>query len=109
MTPVLHCTFHLPSGLPLFRGLPAIILFLAFGQRDLNLGPSPSTEVNAEGHDRESLLLRLAQQLADFLAMEEQLAWPQRIMVHDIAVAIRRDVAIVQKHLLMIHTGITVT
>ena len=105
--------FHGPLDLtPRITALdrfPAIILFLAFGQRDLNLGLSPRTEVNAERYDREPLLLRLAQQLADFFAMEEQLAWAQRIVVHDIAVAIRRDMAIVQNHLLMIHAGITIT
>ena len=84
-------------------------LTFAARQADLDLGFSLRTEVNAEGHDRESLLLRLAQELADFFAMEQQLARPQRIVVHDIAVAIRRDVAIVQNHFLMIHTGITVT
>ena len=106
--PLLDRALHFPPRITALDRLSAIILFFAFGQRDLNLGLSPRTEINAERYDRESLLLRLAQELADFFAMEEQLAWAQRVVVHDIAVAIRRDMAIVQNHLLMIHAGITV-
>src|SRR5437764_4697567 len=66
----LHRALHFSARITALDRLAAIILFLAFGQRDLDLGFSLRTEVNAEGHDRESLLLRLAQELADFFAME---------------------------------------
>ena len=40
--------------------------------------------------------------------MQEQLARPQRVVIHDIAVTVRADVAVVQDHLGPVHPGETV-
>ena len=44
---------------------------LAFGQPEFDLGKAPLGEIDAERDEREPLLLRLAKELIDLLAVEE--------------------------------------
>ena len=65
-------------------------------------------EIDAEGNEREALLLRLADKLGDLFLMEEQFACPEGLVVHDVPVAVGIDVAVVQEHLSVVHAGIAV-
>jgi len=84
------------------------MLFLALGQPDFNLGKAPFGEIDAERDDRQPLLLGLNQELIDLLAMEQEFPGTERLMIRKVAVAIRTDVAMVEKDLSLSHTGITV-
>ena len=84
------------------------MLLLAFGQPELNLGKTPFREIDAERDKREPLLLGLAQELIDLLAMEQQFTSPERFVIHDVAVAVGTDVAVVKKRLAAFHTGVTI-
>lgn len=65
-------------------------------------------KIDSEGDQRESLLLSFAEKLVDLLSMKEQFAGPDRIMVHNVAVTIGTDVAMMEKHLALFDARITV-
>src|SRR5207245_2403682 len=76
-------------------GLSLVELPLAAGEADLHLG-MVAREVDAQRDKCVSLLLDLADQARDLLAVEQELARPHRIVVHDVALCIRRDVDVLQ-------------
>ena len=76
-------------------GLALVPQLLAFGQSELHLH-SAVLEVHPRGDQGQSLLLRLADQLADLFAVHQQLASPQRGVVEDVAMLIRADVGVQQ-------------
>lgn len=84
------------------------MLFLALGQSELNLGKTSLGEIDAERDKCKPLLLRLAQKFIDFLAVEEQFPRAKGLVVHDVAVTVRTDVAMVEKNLAALHAGVTV-
>ena len=103
-----HCPFHFSARFTCFYGFPAVMLLLAFGQPEFNLRKTSFGEINAERNEREPLLLRLAEEFIDLLAMEEQFPRTERLMIHDVAVAIGTDVAMVKKRLAALYAGVTV-
>ena len=84
------------------------MLLLAFGQPEFDLGKAPLGEIDAERDERETLLLRLAEELIDLLAVEEQFPSAERFVIHDVAVAVGTDVAVVEKDLTGFHAGVTI-
>jgi hypothetical protein len=84
------------------------MLLLAFGQPEFDLGKAPLGEIDTERDEREPLLLRLAKELIDLLAMEEQLPSAERLVIHDVPVAVRTDVTVVEKDLAILHAGVTI-
>ena len=94
-----------------FAGLDAfapVVLFLAFRERQLDLRPALFRKINPQRDEGEPFLLRLPDQLVDFLPMQQQLAGAQGIVIHDIAVAVRADVTMVEKDLAVIDGGVAV-
>jgi len=79
-------------------GLALIPKLFALGQRKFNLDLAVF-EVHPRRDQSESLLLRLADQLADFLPMHKQLPRPQRRMIRVAPVFIRTDMAVQQPQL----------
>ena len=69
---ILHCPLYFPACFTHFVGFPAVMLLLAFGQSDFDLSQAPIGKIDAERNDREPLLLRLHEELVDFLAMKKQ-------------------------------------
>ena len=84
------------------------MLLLAFGQPEFDLGKAPLGEIDAERDEREPLLLRLAEEPIDLLAVEEQFPSTERLVIHDVAVAVGTDVAVVEKDLAALHAGVTI-
>ncbi len=84
------------------------MLLLALGQPDFDLGKAPFGEIDAERDDRQPLLLGINQEFIDLLAMEQEFPSAERLMIRKVAVAIRTDVAMMEKDLSLFHTGITV-
>jgi len=84
------------------------MLLLTFGQSKFYLGKTPLGEIDAERDEREPLLLRLPEQLNDLLAVEEQFPRSEGVVIHDVAVAVGTDVAVVEEGLSALHTGVTV-
>ena len=84
------------------------MLFLAFGHPQFDLGQAPRGEIDAERDEREPLLLRLAEELIDLLAVEKQFPSTERLVIHDVAVAVGTDVAVVEKDLTTLHAGVTI-
>jgi len=105
---IFHRPFHFTAGFPILDGLTAIMLLLSFGQADFDLGEAPLGEINAERDERKSLLLRFAKELVDLLAVEEQLPGAERFVIRNVAVAVGTDMAMMEKNLVALHTGITV-
>src|SRR5207249_1094712 len=64
---------ELPLRLAPLQLLPLVVLLLRLGERDRHLGESV-LEVQLERHDGESLATRAADELADLLRVEQQLA-----------------------------------
>ena len=84
------------------------MLLLAFGEPKFDLGKASLGEIDAERDEREPLLLRPTEELIDLLAVEEQFPSTERLMIHDVAVAVGTDVAVVEKDLTVPHAGVTV-
>src|SRR5512146_3426425 len=89
--------FDFPACFAGFDGLAAVVELLAFGESQLDLGMTALGEIDAEGDEGEALLLGLAEQLVDLFLMQQQLADPERVVVHDVAVAVGTDMAVVEK------------
>ena len=103
-----HRPFHFAAGFSLLDGFPTVMLLLALGQPEFDLGKAPLGEIDAERDKREPLLLSLAQELIDLLTVEKQFSSTERFVIHDIAVAVWTDVAVVKKCLATFHAGVTV-
>ena len=84
------------------------MLLLAFGQPEFNFGKAPVGKIDAEWDKGEPLLLRLGEKLIDLFAMEEQLPGTERLVIHDVAVAVGTNVAVVEKDLAALHAGVTI-
>src|SRR3974390_780146 len=80
-------------GRPAPLGLALIPKLLALGQRQLHFD-SAIFKVQADGNQREALLLGLADQLADFLAVHQQFAGTKRSVVVDVAMLVRTDMRV---------------
>ena len=84
------------------------MLLLAFGQPEFDLGKASLGEIDTERNERESLLLRLAEEFIDLLTVEEQFPSTERFVIHDVAMAVGTDMAIVEKGFAALYAGITV-
>ena len=84
------------------------MLLLAFGQPEFYLGKAPLGEIDTERDEREPLLFRLAEELIDLLAVEEQFPRTERLVIHDVPVAVGTDMAVVEKDLVALHAGVTI-
>ena len=84
------------------------MLLLAFSQPEFDLGKAPVGKIDAERDKGEPLLLRLGEKLIDLFAVEEQLPGTERFVIHDVAVAIGTDVAVVEKNFATLHAGVTI-
>ena len=84
------------------------MLLFAFRQPDFDFGQTTIGEIDAERDNRQPLLLRLCEELVDLFAMEQEFPGAKRFMIRKVAVAIRTDVAMVEKDLSFFHTGITI-
>src|SRR5207253_9652670 len=102
-----HASRDVSPG-PRFRSRLALVeLARASGQAKLDLG-MVAGEVNAQRDERVTLLLHLADQARDLLAVQQELARTQRVMVHDIALSIRRDVNVLQPRLAVVDSHETI-
>ena len=108
LPPILHRPFDFPASLPGLDGLPSVMLLLAFGQPEFDLGKASLGEIDTERNERESLLLRLAEEFIDFLSMEEQFPSTKRFVIHEVAMAIGTDMAMVEKDFAALYAGITI-
>src|SRR4029077_4650962 len=89
---------RLAIGLAPLDRLALVELLLAFGERHGHLDAAV-LEIQTGGDERHAALDRLPDQLPDFLAMEEELAAAQRLVVRVAAVAVGADVDVVEKDL----------
>ncbi len=84
------------------------MLLLTFGQPEFNLGKTTLGKIDAERNECESLLLRLAEKFIDFLSVEEQFPSAKRFVIHDVAMAVGTDMAMVEKGFTALYAGITI-
>lgn len=106
--PLFDCSFDFAAGLAGFDGVAAVVQFLALRQSQFDFGESALGEIDPEGNEGQAFLLGLAEQLVDFLPVQEQFPHPDRIMVHDIAVAVGTDVTVVEEDFPVFHARVTV-
>ena len=87
--------------------LTLVIVVLAAGQRDFELGPA-MLKIYLERDNREALLARLAEQLDDFSLVHEQPTGPQRVMIEDVALLIGTDVHVLDEYLTVLYRAVAV-
>src|SRR5438093_8671668 len=104
----LHSALHLAPRLPVLNIFSAVIFVLALAKAYFELRLPGRCEIQPERHQRQPLLLGPAHELIDLPAMQKQLARAQRVVIRDVAVAVRADVAVVQEHLGPVHARETV-
>ena len=103
-----HRPLHLAAGFAGLDRCASVMLLLAFGQPEFDLGKASLGEIDTERNERESLLLRLAEEFIDFLSMEEQFPSTKRFVIHEVAMAIGTDMAMVEKDFAALYAGITI-
>src|SRR5260370_36187973 len=96
-----HRASDLALGVALGDRFPLVVLLLATCQADLDLRVVPR-KVHAQRDQRVSLLPHLPNQARDFLAMEQELARTQRLVVHEVRLRVGRDVHVFQPRLVAI-------
>src|SRR5262249_20412386 len=87
----LDCCARFAVGLAALDRLALVVRLLAFCEADGDLH-APIFQVHADGHDGHAALGGLANQLADLLTVQQQLAPPFGIVIAVAAIAIRADV-----------------
>ena len=80
-------------------------VLLALGQCHLHLH-SAVPEVQPRGDQRQSLLLGLADQLIQFVSVNQQLTSTERLVVEDVAVLVRADVGVDQPEFPVLHQAV---
>src|SRR5258706_11474102 len=98
---VAHRALDLSLGVALRNRLPLVVLPLAARQPDLDLR-SIAREINAQWDERVALLSHLADEARDLLPMQQQLARAHRLVVHEVALRVRRDVHVLQPCLIAV-------
>src|SRR5712692_200622 len=88
---------------PLDR-LALVVLLLAFREADGHLHAAV-LEVHADRHQRHPLLDGPANELPDFVAVQQQLAAAQRLVLGVAAMAVRADVHVVDEHFAVLDAG----
>src|SRR5438445_1972969 len=82
-------------GVALGDRLSLVVLLLATRESYLHLRVV-ARKVHAQRNERISLLAHLADQARDLLAVQQQLARPHRLVVHDVGLLVRRDMHVLQ-------------
>src|SRR5215208_4806098 len=85
-----------------------VVELLASGEAELELRPAARRQVEPERDDREALRFRLAEELVDLGAPQQQLARPLRLMVVTIRLLERGDVGADQPGLVALDAGIRI-
>ena len=104
----LDCGTRLALGLAAFDRLTLVDRLLAFRERDLELGASLRVEEELQRHDRQALLGRLAEELVQLGAPEQELPRAQRVVRRRAAVAVLADVRVQQERLAAVQLAIAV-
>src|SRR5262249_37954674 len=97
---------RLAAGVPLGEDPPLVVVALAPGQPDLDLGPAV-LEVDAQRDEREALLLGAPVELVDLLVVQQQLAPADGVELTP-AERVRRDVHPVQPDLALLDPRVRV-
>src|SRR5690606_1271074 len=84
-----------------------VVELLSSRQSNLHLY-IPVLEVELQRHDRIAFLLCRITPFLDLPTMHEQLAGPDRVVIHLIAVRVRRDVAIEHDHLSVLNGTVSI-
>jgi hypothetical protein len=88
-------------------GLALIPKLFAFCERKFNLYPTV-LEIHPRRNERESLLLCLANQLADLLPVHQQLPGSQRSMIKNVPMLIGTNVGVQQPDLVVLHQPVRI-
>jgi hypothetical protein len=102
-----HQALLLPLPVPLLHRFALVVHLLAPGQRQFDLRPPSAVKIDRQGHEREALAVHRSMQLGDFATLQQQLPLASRLMVEAVAVAIFRNVAVDQPHLVILDGGVT--
>jgi hypothetical protein len=103
-----HRPLHLAAGFAALDRGSSVMLLLAFGQPEFDLGKASLREIDTERNECESLLLRLAEEFIDFFSVEEQFPSAKRFVIHEVAMAVGTDMAMVEKGFAALYAGITI-
>src|SRR5512146_1005871 len=96
----------LPFPVAFLHGLTLIMHFLTTRQSQLDLRSACPIEVYRKRDERQSLPRHRTLQLRDFAVLQQQLPHALRLMVQTISVAVLRDMAVDQPHLVALDVGI---
>lgn len=75
-------------------------------QCNFQLGQSPFIEEQADGYDGHSLVLNASLKFVEFAFVQKQFAFPQRFMVHDVAVGILTNVQRFHKEFTLVEIAV---
>lgn len=106
--PALDRPFDFAAGFTSLDGLAAVVLLFALGEGQLYFRMAAFRKIDAEGDESEPLELGFPDQFIDLLAMQQELPFTEGIMIHQIAMRVGADVAMVQVHFAVIDRRITV-
>ena len=103
-------TFNLllypPVGISFLDVVAFVVVFLAAGDCDFHLGQSHLVDKDGKRHERQTFQGRIADELPDFLFMQQQLSRTQRIYVEPVALFVRADVHSIHDDLVALDLGV---
>src|SRR5262245_15417379 len=102
-----HCPCGVALCLPFSNRVSLVVGLLSARNADLDLRVSV-LEVHGERDDGETGLLGLGTQLANLLAVQQELSRATRLVVGPGSLGVLRDVDVVQPHLTVLDSGIPV-
>src|ERR1700676_791016 len=86
---------RLALGLSAFNRLPFVVVLLTFGEADGHFDPA-FLEVHPRGHQRHTLFDRLADQLSNFVTMQQELPAAERFVIGVPPMTVGADVDVVE-------------
>src|SRR5437879_13522313 len=89
----------LAGPVALLLALALVVQLLALRERNLDLRAAFVVEIDFQRHDRHALALDRADQLVDLALMQQELAWPLRLMVEAAGLLVLRVVGVAQQQL----------
>src|ERR1700733_1886214 len=88
-----------PAPIALLFALAFVVQLLALGDREQNLGTAAFVEIKLERDQRHAFAIDRAHQAVDLLLVQQELAWPLRLMVETVGLQIFRDIGVDQPNL----------
>ena len=104
---VLHFAFGIAADIFFADRRAFVVRLFALAETDQHFHKT-AFEIHFQWQQGITALMHFAAQAIDFLVFEQKIAWPERVVVHDIALLIGFDAAVNELHCIVANQHVTV-